>query len=167
MATYNIDLHTNMDGSRVSSRLQDASRELGRLERQQKKRSTALSDMTAPMKAASVILDGWVQTNFRTEGGNLKDGKWAPFARGGRVDMETGEIDFTAKLLQKTGKLRSSFLPFHSSDNAGIGSDVPYSAKHNQGQANLPQRRMLPKRDEVIDRIRQAFEEFVFKAISR
>lgn len=135
--------------------------------------------MENPHSRISTFLDQWVQDNFKSEGGNVPDG-WAPFAFGGRfVERADGStfIDTTAKLLQDTGRLRASFIPFASKDEAGIGSKVPYSKKHERGQgAFLPARPMLPRLDwpagrvkakTVRERIRQIFSDHVIEIAER
>jgi len=126
-------------------------------------------------KKASIMLDRWVQRNFKTEGGLLHSGKWEPFALGGRaVEKKKANaqsiargfqtlqgqmrgaiwIDGTAKLLQDTGLLRASHQPFHSRRNAGVGTTLPYSKAHNEGKGALPIRRTVPKDLEVRDALK-------------
>lgn len=112
---------------------------------------------TEPFARVAVFLDRWVQKNFQTEGGNV--GGWAPLRRGGRV--KNGKLDTSAMVLQDTGRLRASFLPFHDKDLAGIGSDVPYAIKHEEGQDGLPIRRMLPTEDEVKKEVTKILEKHV------
>ena len=99
-----------------------------------------LKDQKGPYRKASVLLDQWVQKNFKTEGENV--GGWKPFARNNRRWLQ----DPSAKLLQDTGRLRSSFRPFATLRNAGIGSFLKYSKPHDRGTRNLPERRMLPRK---------------------
>lgn len=114
-------------------------------------------DASPAYKRAATYLDQWVQINFRTEGGNV--GGWKPFARGGRWRKGVG-IDQTAKLLQDTGALRLSFRPFATKNNAGIGSDLDYAERHEEG-LGVPQRRMLPKQSEVKQPIRDILDQYV------
>lgn len=117
-----------------------------------------LKDNVSAFKKVAILLDRWVQKNFRTEGGNV--GKWQRFAQGGR--RVRGGIDTSAKLLQDTGRLRVSFTPFASRDNAGIGSDVVYSEFHNFGvPGKLPQRRMLPVSREIFKEAKKIIERHV------
>jgi phage gpG-like protein len=97
-----------------------------------------IKDQKTPYKRASVLLDQWVQRNFKTEGDFT--GGWTSFSNMNRRWMS----DPSAKLLQDTGRLRSSFKPFASIRDAGIGSDLKYSEPHNEGLGHLPERRMLP-----------------------
>lgn len=92
-----------------------------------------IAALDIPHKKISIMLDRWVQTNFKTEGGNV--GGWAPIQRQGRI-------------LQDTGRLRASFLPFANKKNAGIGSDLPYAETHEEG-IGVKVRRMLPELPEV------------------
>lgn len=123
----------------------------------------AMLDASPAMRAASVFLDSWVQKNFKTEGGNV--GGWEPFAHGGRLKPPaSGEgrwtFDRTAKLLQDTGSLRASFVPFATKDNAGIGSNLSYADDHHKGQG-VAERRLLPKKSEVRKPLRDILEAYV------
>jgi len=107
-----------------------------------------------PMPAnreVSIWLMRWLNNNFKSEGGNVSG--WLPFKHGGRI--KGGVIDTNAKLLQDTGRLRSSFSPFYSRKIAGIGSDLSYSITHELGypHKNIPARRMLPlASDKAVER---------------
>lgn len=126
-----------------------------------KQRIKELQNLKTPMVKASIYLDRWVQSNFKSEGGKV--GGWKPFARGGRI-TDNG-IDRSAQLLQLTGRLRASFLPFATNKNAGIGSDLDYSEKHHEGEGRIPERRLLPKRDEVMTDLRRIIRNHVVDAI--
>jgi len=130
---------------------------LKKLEKLQTKRAKKISNMETPFKKVAIFLDRWVQVNFKTEGGKV--GKWKPLALGGR--FYGGGFDSNAKLLQDTGRLRASFLPFASKNNAGIGSKLPYSKKHEEGLDGLPQRRILPVKNEVIKDVTKIMEKHV------
>lgn len=108
-----------------------------------------LTAFGGPLAQISILLDRWVQKNFKSEGGNV--GGWKPFKYGGRV-MPDGKIDSSAVLEQDTGRLRASFLPFYTSRSAGIGSDLPYSVPQNKT------RRLIPNRDDVIDQVKRIFQ---------
>lgn len=125
-------------------------------------RKEKLKNFSGPFASVSAFLDRWVQKNFRSEGGNV--GGWEPFARGGRWVKGRG-LDTNAKLLQDTGRLRSSFLPFATKNNAGIGSELEYSKNHEEGLNHLPVRRMLPNQAEVKDDVKRILERGVKKAI--
>ena len=121
------------------------------------KRFDDLKDKSVPYKKASIYLDRWVQTNFKTEGGKV--GGWKPLAAGGRY--KKGKFDANAKILQDTARLKFSFIPWATKTNAGIGSDIPYSEPHEKGLNGLPMRRMLPRRREVIGDIREIFNQHI------
>ncbi len=121
-----------------------------------KHRSKTLSNLEPAHKKVAVYFDQFVQRNFKDEGANLEGGDvWPAFIHGGRVVL--GDIDSSAKLLQLTGRLKFSFLPFSNKDNAGIGSKLLYSKTHNEGldRTGVPKRRILPIDSEVTDRIRE------------
>lgn len=128
-----------------------------------RRRAREMLDRTVPNAQVAAYLDGWVQRNFRGQG-NLVDG-WTPFKRGGRWVPGVG-LDRSAKLLQDTGHLRQSFRSFYDRDTVGIGSDVPYAKYHEEGTATIPQRRMLPRQDDVIGPVLGIYERY-FDKLSR
>ena len=140
----------------IQTHLEYNQRQLDRLKKAADEARAKVRDASPAYRRSAVYLDQWVQRNFRTEGGAV--GGWEPFARGGRPD--DGKIDQSAKLLQDTGALRLSFRPFATKKNAGIGSDLDYSELHEEG-IGVPQRRMLPKREEVRQPIRDILDQYV------
>lgn len=127
------------------------------------------------MRQVAVFLDQWVQKNFTGKG--EKVGGWAPFTYGGRLTTKRKSnaqsidgkryINGVASLLQDTGALRHSFLPFVRQGTAGIGSDLPYSKPHDEGTKDLPQRRLLPKKAEVQVDVKLILDNFVFMQIRK
>lgn len=122
----------------------------------QRRRLEEVKKLNVPLAQASIFLDRWVQKNFRTEGGNV--GGWPRFAAGGRSTRKG--FDTSAKLLQDTGRLRASFSPFATRDNAGVYSDLDYSKPHQEG-IGVPQRRMLPKIVEVRADVAKIMKSYV------
>jgi len=133
-----------------------SSRKLRRLGVVSSKAGGALRNMRPAMKQVSVFLDAWVQQNFKTEGGKV--GGWDPFKAGGRYVK--GVLDTSAKLLQSTGTLRGSYRAFATSNNAGIGSDLPYAKVHEDG-LGVPARRMLPEGPDVMPEVRDILASYV------
>lgn len=128
----------------------------------------ALANNLPAMKQVAVFLDQWVQRNFMGKGSKV--GGWTPYTYGGRLTIKKKAnaksidgrryINGSAQLLQDTGTLRHSFLPFVRLGDAGIGSDLPYSKPHNDGEG-VPQRRLLPYKNEVRGDVKQILENFV------
>jgi len=127
------------------------------------------------MRQVAVFLDQWVQRNFQSKGGKV--GGWEPFKYGGRLTTKAKAnaqsidgkrwVNGSAALLQDTGALRLSFLPFVRQGSAGIGSDLPYSKAHEEGSNDLPQRRMLPKTAEVQVDVKEILDNFVLLTIRK
>lgn len=130
-----------------------------------------LQNDSVVMKQVAVYLDSWVQRNFKSKGGSV--GGWEAYTYGGRLTTKAKAnaksiagrryINTAAAMLQDTGALRISFLPFIRKGVAGIGSDLPYSKPHEEGDPtrSLPQRRMLPVNSEVEDPVLQILDNFV------
>lgn len=122
------------------------------------------ADLSGPHREAAEFLQRWVRRNFQSEGGLV--GGWAPLAASTRK-ARAGGADAGKPILQGSGRLRRSFVPFSSAGGAGIGSALPYAARHHLG-LGLPRRRLLPLADEVrpdlgaivraqVEKIRAAF----------
>lgn len=135
-----------------------SAREVGR---RHDARLRRVKNLNTAYSRASVYLDRWVQENFKTEGGKV--GGWKAFS----PNTRRAQLDPSAKLLQDTGHMRASFLPFATRHNAGIGSDLPYSEYHHKGAPanNLPKRRLLPEDDDVRDDVRDIFEGYLEEAL--
>lgn len=108
-----------------------------------KKRKKLSRAISPAMKKISIMLDQWVQKNFQTEG--VPVGGWADIERNGMI-------------LQDTGTLRLSFIPFSSKNDAGIGSDLPYAIVHEKG-IGVTKRRILPMRKDVIKKARSIIKD--------
>lgn len=106
-------------------------------------RREELANMSTLTAQLAVFLDRWVQLNFRGQGARV--GGWEPFS----PDNSRLREDPAAKLLQDTGRLRASMMPFSTSTEAGIGSALPYARPHHEGTRRLPERRLLPLVHEV------------------
>lgn len=121
------------------------------------------------MRQVAIFLDRWVQKNFQSSGSEV--GGWSPYTYGGRLTTKRKGnaksiegrkwINGSAKLLMDTGALRLSFLPFIRQGSAGIGSDLPYSEPHEHGSKNVPQRRILPRDDEVKADVVEILDNFI------
>ncbi len=132
------------------------------LRRRLEKKRIAVMDLRTPYARAAVLLDQWVQKNFKSEGGKV--GGWVPFAKNkdGIPLVEVREPDRApAKLLQRTGRLRSSFSPFANTKQAGIGSDLPYAETHHKGTGNAPERPLLPEKNPAHREVLRAAREIM------
>ncbi len=141
---------------------------INNIERKFRNRIASMKDLSKPMKKISIMIDRWTQDNFRTEGGNV--GGWAPLAHGGRFVKKNGvwTLDENAKILHDTGALRISTLPFHTKRNAGIGSELPYAKKHNEGEDGLHVRRIIPDKSEdkdIMTKSKQILTEYGKKVL--
>lgn len=135
---------------------------------QLRKMAASLGDTATPNRQIATQLYGWVIRNFQAEGG-LGEQPWAPLAASTAMKRVTkrGALRGYHPILQVTGALRSSFLPFSDATEAGIGAGVPYSQYLQQGTRRMPARPMLPTRQGALDiatdvygmRIRQIRDE--------
>lgn len=107
-----------------------------------------MEDTTQPNRQASIAMYGWLIRNYDREGATI--GGWAPLSP--RTIAEKKKLG-KEKMLVRSGAMRQSFVPFHTKDNAGVGSELSYSKAHEDGNPsrNLPARPMLPPREVVLD----------------
>lgn len=123
-----------------------------------------LKDLGTVYTKVSIFLDRWVQKNFRSEGGEV--GGWKPLEAGGRYvgRGSSRRFDTSARILQDTGRLKASFLPFATKKNAGIGSDLPYAKAHEDGNG-VPKRRTLPEHNEVMPKVKKIIDAHIKKSL--
>lgn len=98
-------------------------------------------DTTEILDESEAILLNRIRTRFLAE--TDPDGqKWTPSRRA----LKTG-----GKTLFKTGKLFHSLQAYAKGlDTRGIGTDIPYAAKHQFGEGGLPVRAFLGFNDEDL-----------------
>ena len=108
------------------------------------------------MKKVAIYLDSWVHRNFKTEGALV--GGWKPLQAGGRWGSRG--FDTSAKILRDTGVMEHSFVPFTAKDNAGIGTDLGYAKKHEKGEG-VPKRKILPRKKDVMKRVREILKNHI------
>ena len=75
----------------------------------------------------AIIASNWVSRNFASEG--RLAGGWKPLRPGTLAGRRTG----AGRILQDTGLLRASFLPFWDADGGGVGSADRRSLWHHKG----------------------------------
>ena len=146
-----------------------AQRALNKLARQ-------LDDRRTVNLALSVKLQEMVFRNFDTE---AHDG--TPWATLAPSTIRWKEKRGYSKILQNTGALRASFLPFHDNDLAGVGAvsmkggvpgDPPGASRpadlakiHEEGLGHVPARPMLPGRALALEEAVNIYGWFVERAV--
>lgn len=111
-------------------------------------------------KLASVAIYKDVIKHFEQE--KAPDGKWKRFKwpdgkrRNTRPTKRGG-----SKVLQDTGRLKGSIVPFVSKDAAGARTNVEYAAYHNDGTKTIPKREFAYVDDLTMDKL----ESYLVKEI--
>lgn len=105
----------------------------------------AMTDVTPANREASIALYGFTLRNFDRQG--ALQGGWRPLAESTvRHKQRIGkEVP-----LVRSGAMRASFNSFYSRENAGVGNELSYSKHHHEGTPTLPQRELLPNRENVL-----------------
>lgn len=124
----------------------------------------SMADTTPANRQASIAMYGWLIRNYDKEGAAI--GGWHPLAP--YTIREKKRIG-KEKMLVRTGALRQSFVPFHTAENAGVGSEISYSKAHEEGvpDRNLPARPMLPPRDVVLDIGVKVYGQYVARQVAK
>jgi phage gpG-like protein len=141
----------------VEIRAQEAQRRLNRLAAQ-------LQNRRPVNKILSAKLFAMVMENFDNE---AHDGQpWLDLAPSTwRWKRKRGY----EKILQNTGALRQSFLPFSDNNSAGVGAlsvrkHADISKKHEEG-IGVPKRPMLPGRAKALEQAIIIYEAFIERAV--
>jgi phage gpG-like protein len=127
----------------VSAKLNQA--QLAAAERRLEGFARAMSDLTPANREASIALYGFTIRNFDRQG--AMQGGWAPLAES--TVRQKQRIGKEVPLV-RSGALRSGFTSFYSRDNAGVGNELSYSRFHHEGTSRMPQRTLLPDRDNTL-----------------
>lgn len=131
-----------------------------------------LRDRRTPNQALATELYAFVAKNFQTEGGMTERGAWEPLAES---TEEWKERRGYSMILQNTGMLRQSFMPFHDGEVAGVGAQALYgtdpdtgkahppdiAAVHEFGLGDVPERPMLPTQAQALGIAMQVYGVFV------
>lgn len=113
--------------------------------------AAGLRDTKQANQGLAADLYEFVMRNFQTEGGLTEAGAWEPLAPS---TEDWKERHGYRMILQNTGTLRNSFMPFHDATLAGVGARALVGAAddrppdiaevHEFGLGHVPARPMLP-----------------------
>lgn len=127
----------------VSAKLNEV--QIAAMNRRLERFADAMDDHTPANREASIAMLGFTYRNFDRQG--ALQGGWKPLAESTvRQKQRIGK----EQPLVRTGHMRSGFTSFYSRDNAGVGNEVSYSRHHHEGNGRLPQRELLPNRENVL-----------------
>jgi len=113
-------------------------------------------DRTIPNRQVSVQLYEWVMRNFKVEGGLTEQKHWTPLKESTKKAKARKGYRM---ILQNTGALRQSFMPFSSNDYAGVGAQQKFTSHgrpydlariHEKGNKTIPARPMLPTKQQAL-----------------
>lgn len=140
----------------VEVRAEEAQRRLNKLAQQ-------LENRRPVNKLLSTKLFAMVMENFDREG--HEGVPWADLAPSTWRWKRKRGYD---KILQNTGALRQSFLPFSDNDSAGVGAlsireHADISAKHEEG-IGVPKRKMLPSNAKALEQAVVIYGAFIQRA---
>ena len=125
-----------------------------------KKRERKVFNMKTVNLKAIILIDRWVQQNFRAEGAlheNNRFGPWKPLSPSTLSQRRKG----SSAILQDTGRLKNSFDFKATNTFAKLGTRVNYSVDHEFGKGRIPQRKILPTDEQGSKIIAPVYKRFV------
>jgi hypothetical protein len=139
------------------------------------KTQVKLKERSVVNHEAVIVLDRWIQKNFQGEG-DLSGG-WAPLApstiarrlaekrtvAATKARSAQGRPSASIKILQDRGWLRSRWKHFFNASIGKITSAVDYGDYHDSDKPrkHLPQRKILPRKKDVMDQLMKLYGHFV------
>lgn len=112
-----------------------------------------LTNPSPTMQKVSILMHKDVMDHFGKE--SDEKNKWVPLKykrkRGG-----------SARILQDTGRMRSSISPSNTKEDAIVGTGIVYAATHQYGDSNrnIPQRKFLWLSKEIKEQITKLVGKF-------
>jgi phage gpG-like protein len=119
-----------------------------------------VKDTNVPNKRAAAQMQSWVTRNFNSAGKLV--GGWAPLKPS--TLREKRRLGYSSKPLFRTGTLRASLLAFFDERRVGVKSESPIAQYHEHGTSRMPQRRLIPSRDEARDMVLAVYEHYLSKS---
>jgi len=126
-----------------------------------------LDNRTLIYKKAVILIHGWIQRNFKEDGGLAHPGKgwkslrpetiWARQKGWGYYKPAT--ID--PQILRHKGFLKSKWRQTYNRRHGKVESSVDYGLAHHEGKGNLPKRRILPTENQGDKLIKPLFGDWI------
>lgn len=126
-----------------------------------------IKDRTSVNAVVAGKMWAMVMENFKTE--SHEGEPWEPLAPS-TIERRQKKQDGKVAILQDTGALRQSFMPFSNNDLAGVGSvssreHSKLSEIHEEGLGNVPARPMLPSEGRAIAEAIKIYDHYIGRAI--
>jgi len=121
----------------------------------------------------TLFIENWIHKNFRSEGEEATGSKWVPLSDL-TIALRRNKGRDTTRILQDTGDLRNKWKKFYTDEDAYVESGVNYGWKHELGDPNntwighpapIPQRKILPVKDQVWPGIKKIYKMFLNKVL--
>ena len=133
---------------------------------------TRLKDRTTANARAVAFIDSWIQRNFRTEGKIAMGGTgWQPLAPStiaGRRHGKNKSMAGKVAILQDRGNLRSHWKHLYTPEKIAVQSSEEYGTYHDSDAprtSNLPQRKIVPRKEQVKKELMEIFTKHMQEAL--
>lgn len=130
------------------------------------RRLNNLQDRRAVNLMAIVVIDRWVQENFRGEGKKATGSGWKPLSPRTEYQKRHRKSAPTAnpKILQDRGWLRMKWKHFADRRTATLQSGVPYGRPHDEG-VGVPKRPIIPTKEQARPLIREVYQHWLKRTL--
>jgi len=124
--------------------------------------SKKLKNQRATNKKAVILIDKWIQKNFQQEGRMADPGGWESLAPATIKARRTGKKKSKGtKILQDRGWLRSKWDHRATQRMAMVKSAVKYGMPHHEGSGHLPERPIIPTKEQMMPQLLKLFKKHV------
>lgn len=138
------------------------------LQRRVRSARQKLSNTKKTNAKAVILVDRWVQNNFKSEGQPV--GGWAPLKQSTIDRRRTGKkARKGSKILQDTGQLKTRWKHFYNDHMGRVTSNVPYAVYHDSDEprSKLPRRQILPDEKHISKDLEKLYGRFVKTSLNR
>ena len=134
-----------------------------------REKQNKLKKQSTANKAAVTYVDKWIQDNFKTDGKKAHGREWKELAPSTLLWKANRKRKPTQnpQILRDTGYLKDRWKHLFSHSMAAIQSGVPYGVYHDSDlpRRKLPQRKILPRYQQVWPDIKKIFRLFLRKVL--
>ena len=117
-------------------------------------------------KKIAVYLNQWMGKNFRQQGWLAHKKRWEKLKPATIARRRKGRGKGSIKILQDTGRGKASIKTYASTSQAKVFTRLSYMIAHQTGKG-VPERRILPEREQVMKKVVQIADMHIREAVRR
>jgi phage gpG-like protein len=113
-----------------------------------------------------LYVDTWIQKNFKSQGAESSEGSWEPLAFDTMERRYKGKkAKYSPKILIDKGDLKNRWKRYADDEKAYLESGVDYGWTHEMGYGHIPQRKILPTKEQIWPKIQIIYKKFLGKVL--